>query len=67
MRKIRPAWPAVLGTGMLLGLLGVPGCSEPSGEPSGSKKESESRRDAIQKPSQSGIPGKAGGAPNKSR
>ena len=30
-----------------------------------SKKDAESRRDAIQKPTQSGVPGKTGGAPGK--
>ena len=67
MKKIRPALDAVLGTGMLLGLLGVSGCSEPGVEPPASKKDSESRRDAIQKPTQSGIPGKSGGAPARAK
>jgi len=67
MKKIRPALNAMLGTGLILGLLGVSGCSEPGGEPPASRKDSESRRDAIQKPTQSGIPDKKGGAPGKGR
>ena len=67
MKKMRPVLDAVLGTGMLLGLLGVPGCSEPGKEPSSSKKVAESRRDELQKATQSGIPGKTGGVPGKAR
>ena len=67
MKKIRPALNTMLGTGLILGLLGTPGCSEPAGEPPSSKKESESRRDAIQKPTQSGVPNKKAGTPGKGR
>lgn len=52
---------ALLGAGMILGLAALFGCSE-QGEHTATKKTAESRRDEIQKPTQSGIPAK-GGAP----
>jgi hypothetical protein len=67
MKTIRPAMMAMLGMGLILGVLGMSGCSEPSAEPPESKKVSESRRDAIQKPTQSGVPDKKGAAPGKGR
>jgi hypothetical protein len=63
MKKMRPALVTMVGTGIFLGLLGVSGCSEPGAvEPPASKKDAESRRDAIQKPTQSGVPDKKGAA-----
>ena len=59
MKTIRSTIITMLGTGLILGLLGVLGCSEdPANAPPASKKESESRRDEIQKRTQSGVPGK---------
>ena len=57
--KTRFVLSAVLGTGMIVGLIGLSGCSE-QGEVSGSKKAAESKRDAIQKSTQSGVPTQAG-------
>lgn len=66
MKKIRPALNAVLGTGMLLGLLGVSGCSDQGSAPA-SNPTPGAKRDELQKATQSGIPGKAGKAPGKAR
>ncbi len=61
-QKSRTALSAVLGTGMLVGLLGLSGCSDQA-EVSGSKKEAESKRDSIQKSTQSGVPTNKGRGP----
>jgi hypothetical protein len=58
----RSVLSGLCGTGILVGLIGLSGCSE-QGEISASKKEAESKRDAIQKSTQSGVPGKPSKAP----
>ena len=62
MDKMRP----LLGAGMILGLAALFGCSE-QGNPPATKKDAESRRDEIQKPTQSGIPAKPGAPVGKNR
>ena len=57
MRKIRPALDAVLGTGLLVGLLGVPGCSDQGAAPTPNPTPG-AKRDELQKSTQSGIPSK---------
>jgi hypothetical protein len=57
--RIRYVSGVVLSAGLLVGAIGVSGCSD-AGQVSGSKKESESRRDTIQKATQSGVPAKPG-------
>jgi hypothetical protein len=67
MKKFRLALDAMVGTGLILGLLGVSGCSDPANQPTASKKVAESRRDELQKATQSGVPAKKGAAPGKGR
>ncbi len=68
MKNMRSALNAMIGAGLMLGLLGMSGCSDQTvGDPSASKKDAESRRDAIQKPTQSGVPDKKAGGPGKGR
>jgi hypothetical protein len=67
MKTIRRALDAMVGTGLILGLLGVWGCSDPANQPSPSKKVAESRRDELQKATQSGVPDKKGAAAAKGR
>ena len=62
MNKVRP----LLGVGMILGLAALFGCSEQATPPA-NKKVAESRRDEIQKPTQSGIPAKPGAPVGKKR
>ena len=51
-----------LGLALLFGLLGLAGCSE-QGTITASKAASESKRDALQKATQSGIPDNKTGGP----
>jgi hypothetical protein len=67
MKTIRPALDAMVGTGLILGLLGVSGCSDPANQQTDSKKVAESRRDELQKATQSGVPDKKGAAKGRAR
>jgi len=59
MKSMKLARRPVLGFAIGLVTFGVTGCSDQT-TTSGSKQERESKRDSIQKPTQSGVPGKAG-------
>ena len=60
--KLRLVRTGVLGSGLIMGVLGLSGCSEQA-EVSGSKKAAESKRDSIQKSTQAGVPGKSTSGP----
>ena len=47
MKKIRPALGAVLGTGLILGLLGAPGCTD--SQDFSSSPKAKATKDDIQK------------------
>lgn len=65
MVKIGPIPGVVLGTGLLFGLLGIPGCSDQGATPTQNPTPG-AKRDELQKSTQSGIPGKnPGGAKGK--
>jgi hypothetical protein len=66
MKKIRRTLNAVLGIGMLMALIGLPGCSDQGSAPAPNPTPG-AKRDELQKATQSGIPGKTGGAPGKGR